>query len=242
MPPLTVNLTDRTHLTMRILAAALALLGLVVACGDDDSPTEPVGAPLIADEAFALVGAAVLADVEFLTDPEELGVDGTAAFGPLTIPCSMGGTVAVSGELSVTEDPLIGALRISTSATFVHTDCVEEDEESGIVFTVNGAPNVVMDVEVVDQSELDLDLSGALQGTVRWALGAARSGSCLIDLNITSDITAQTVTIAGRACGHQISQTDDLDFSSGPSGLLGDGGPGLKTYARRRIAYRLTIE
>ena len=78
-----------------------------------------------------------------------------------------------------------------------------------MVFTINGAPSVVMDLEVSLTSELDLDVSGAIQGTVRWALGENRSGSCLIDLNLTSDITAETLTIAGRACGHQISVTDE---------------------------------
>ena len=212
---LTVTSPDRAHLPKRHLAATLALLGLVVACGDGDNPTGPTdaGAPLTADEAFALVSVAVLeGEGQDVLEgvPEDAEVDGTFAFGPLAIPCSMGGTVALSGEFGVTgNDPSSGAFGLSTSATFVHSDCVERNRESGIVFTVNGAPSVVMDLEVSLTSELDLDASGAIQGTLRWALGEDRSGSCLIDLNITSDSTGETLTFAGRACGHQISEVID---------------------------------
>ena len=196
---------------MRHPVAALALLGLVVACGDDDGPTEPVGAPLTVDEALALVGIAVGNSLELAEDPEQVTGDGTSAVVQYTIPCSMGGTVAVSGEASVTgDDPLSGAFGVSMALTLVHSDCVERDDERGIVFTLNGAPSVVTDIELSITSELGFDFNAALDGTVRWAVGEDRSGSCLIDLNITSDITAGTMTVAGQACGLQISETEAL--------------------------------
>ena len=195
---------------MRFILAGLALA--LVACGDDNGPTEPAGDPLTADEAVALVEVALGQSLGMVQDFEEMVGSGTSSSVQLTSPCSMGGTVAVNGEASLTPgDPQSGGLAVSLSVTSVHTDCVERHAETGLVFTLNGAPNLVANIEL-SASELMFELRGALDGTVRWAVDEGRSGSCLIDLDLAAAIFEGTSSLTGQACGAQISETEALDF------------------------------
>ena len=194
---------------MRFILGGLALA--LVACGDD-GPTEPTGDPLTADEALALVEVAVGEGLGLALDVDEVVGTGTSSTVQFTAPCSMGGTLAVNGEANLTGgDPQSESLAVSLSLTSVHSDCVERHDGTGLVFTLNGAPNLVTSLEL-SVSELEFEFSGALDGTVRWAVGEGRSGSCLIDLDIAAVIFEGTSTLTGQACGNQISETNTLDF------------------------------
>ena len=195
---------------MRQLRVGLVLgVGLVVAsCGD--SSTEPEDT-LTGAEALALLEVAMRQGFELTDDldPEMM----TALPGgrmQLTVPCTMGGTVAVTAQLSPVGDPGSDDVGVGAAVNLVHSDCTERHETSGITFTLDGAPEVEMTIEISISTELLFGISGAVDGTVQWATGDGRSGTCLLDVDLATVNDASglpTITLTGRACGSEIMES-----------------------------------
>ncbi len=78
------------------------------------------------------------------------------------------------------------------------------------MFTLDGAPDLVMGVELATMGALMLELSGGVDGTLRWATDDDRSGSCRIDLDIGTviDESGLDATLNGRACGMQMMESE----------------------------------
>ena len=114
----------------------------------------------------------------FAVSEDAVTGDGTSSSVQLTVPCSMGGTVAVNGEANITGgDPESESLAVSLSLTSVHSDCVERHDETGLVFTLNGAPNLVTSL-VLSASELLFELSGTFEG--HRAVGCGRGSERIL--------------------------------------------------------------
>ena len=133
----------------------------------------------------------------------------------LTTRCPMGGTVAVNGRSEFMGDPDSEDVAVSLSMTLVHSDCVIRHEGTGIAFTLDGAPDLEMGVELSITDDFGLEMSGTVDGTVRWATDDGRSGSCRMDLDIEAGISPSgfTSTLAGSACGIQVTESDAELFS-----------------------------
>ena len=109
-------------------------------------------------------------------------------------------------------DKALSAAFVPTAPPGRHADgnglylCVQPTgTRSGIVFTVDGAPSVVIELSVT--SELTSGrLSGTAEGTVRWATDDDRRGSCRMDLDIAwmYDASGESSSLTGQACGHEI--------------------------------------
>ena len=190
----------------RIRTALMLSAGLAVAsCGD--SSTEPEDS-LTGAEALALLEVAMSPGFELTDDLDPGGV--TALPGgamELTIPCSMGGTVTVGAQLSPVGDPVGESVGVGAVATLVHSGCVEAHETSGITFTLDGAPEVEMTIELSSSPDLLFQISGSVDGTVRWATDDGRRGTCGldVDLDTVSDPSGfPNITLTGRACGAEI--------------------------------------
>lgn len=198
--------------------------GVVVAlaaCGDETT-TEPEDS-LTEQEALALIEVAmsqgiaasgqVTGGTEVVT-PEGFTLDFTA-------PCTMGGTVAVNAQAGFIGDPNdenAESAGVDLSVTLVHSGCVEAHQGSGITFTLDGAPDVNMDIELTIGAEFRFTLSGTVAGMVGWATGDGRSGTCALDVRLDSvdDPNALlSVMVTGQACGAQVMQTVSA------SGLMG---------------------
>ena len=195
---------------MHQLRAGLVLsVGLVVAsCGG--SSTEPEDT-LTGAEALALLEVAMRQGLE-LTNELDLEMMTALPGGgmQLTVPCTMGGTVAVTAQLSPVGDPGGESVGVGAAVTLVHSDCAERHETSGITFTLDGAPDVEMTIELSISSEFLFGISGTVDGTVRWATGDGRSGTCALDVDLGTVNDASgipTFTLTGRACGSEIMES-----------------------------------
>lgn len=198
----------------RIPAGLLMGIALATAsCGE--STTELGGDALTREEAVALIevamgqGFTVAGDVtggdEVLT-PEGATLQFMA-------PCTRGGMVAVDVEAGFvggpgSQNPEGGGVRLE--ATLVHSDCTETHAGTGFVFTLDGAPDLDVTIELLYSENFAPTISGSLAGTVRWATEDGRSGSCSVDIRIEplDDPGALLgLTISGQACSAQIMES-----------------------------------
>ena len=184
-------------------------IGLVVAsCGD--SATEPEDT-LTGAEALALLEVAMRQGLELTNDVDlEMMTPLLGAGTQLTLPCTMGGTVAVTAQFSPVGDPGGDTVGVGAAVTLVHSDCAERHETSGITFTLDGAPDVEMTIELSISTEFLFGISGAVDGTVRWATADGRSGTCALDVDLATVNDASgfpTITLTGRACGSEIMES-----------------------------------
>ena len=194
----------------RIPAGAILSIALAAAsCGG--SSTEPDDDTLTGEETLALVeiamgqGFVLAGDV---SGSETVTPEG--AMVQVTAPCAMGGTVAVDGRASFIGEPGAESASVELSVTLVHSGCTERHEGTGIAFTLDGAPELEVSIELSYSAEFMVAISGAVDGTVHWATEDGRSGSCTMDVGIESvdDPDALlSLTVAGQACGVQIMQS-----------------------------------
>ena len=193
---------------MRCIRAGLILgVGVAVAsCGG--SSTEPEDS-LTGAEALALLEVAMRQGLDLELDPGSV----TQLPGggmQLTVPCTMGGTVRVSAQFSPVGDPNDDGAGVRTAVTLVHSGCIERHETSGITFTLDGAPEVEMTIELSISTEFVFGISGTVDGTVRWATDDGRRGSCALDVELETVNDASgfpSITLTGRACGADIMES-----------------------------------
>ena len=196
----------------RIPAGAILSIVLAAASCGGESSTEPDDDTLTGEEALVLVevamgqGFALAGDVtsgnEIVT-PEGVMLQFMAL-------CAMGGTVAVDARASFIGDPGDESAGMELLVTLVHSGCTERHEGTGIAFTLDGAPELEVSIELSFSAEFMVAISGTVDGTVRWATEDGRSGSCTMDVGIETvdDPDALlSLTVAGQACGVQIMQS-----------------------------------
>ena len=196
----------------RIPAGAILGIALASASCGGESSTEPDDDTLTGEEALALLEVAigqglVLAD-DVTSGSEIMTPDGVVL--QFMAPCAMAGTVAVDAQASFIGEPDDESAGMELSVTLVHSGCTERHEGTGIAFTLDGAPELKMSIELSYSAEFMVAISGAVDGTVRWATEDGRSGSCTMDVGIESvdDPDALlSLTVAGQACGVQIMQS-----------------------------------
>ena len=209
----------------RIRAGVILSVGLAGAsCGG--SSTEPEDS-LTQEEAVALLEVAMSRGLQ-LTNLDALPA-GSETVTPdgvvleFTVPCTMGGTVAVDALFVLPEEPVAGSFpeELAVSTTLVHSDCMERHAGTGITFTLDGAPEVEMSIGLsisTDPTDPGIELSGTVDGTVRWATDDGRSGSCRLDVALEpvddpDALLRLSVILAGQACGAQIMESFSADLS-----------------------------
>ena len=200
---------------MRRIPAGL-LMGVALAtasCGE--STTEPGGDALSADEALALIEVAMGQGFTLAGDvtsgSEVVTPEGVTL--QFMAPCTIGGTVAVDAEAGFVggpgeQNPEGAGVRLE--ATLVHSDCTETHAGTGFVFTLDGAPDLDITIELLYSENFAPTISGSLDGTVRWATEDGRSGSCSVDIRIEplDDPDAFLgLSVSGQACTAQIMES-----------------------------------
>lgn len=194
------------------LAFTLAL-GLA-ACGDDD-PTGPGTDELSEAEAVVMMEALVEAGGFGMASSGGSGVAGAFA-APQTFPldltedCPDGGSVAVVGEITV--DDVTGQIAVDLNQT--HQSCSATAGATGEVWTFNGNPGIGLEMSLI-ATETTFELDGTQQGGIAWSQGG-RSGACSIDVtwNFSGSQTANTFagSVSGSVCGHDVTETIELDW------------------------------
>ena len=193
----------------RIRAGLILSVGVAVAsCGS--SSTEPEDS-LTGAEALALLEVAMNPGLQLTDDVlPDSGPDVPGGDLELTVPCSMGGTVGLTVRFSPPAEPDVDGGGVVVSSTLVHSGCIERHETSGITFTLDGAPELEMSIELSISTEFVFQISGTVDGTVRWATDDGRNGSCAIDVALEpgDDPSAiLSLTLTGQACGGQIMES-----------------------------------
>lgn len=190
---------------IHVRGAALAVLVAAAACGDN--ATEVVG-DLSQAEAEALaevVGSTVFASSTgempgALGAPARVPVSGSESVSA-TVPCELGGTVGVNGNLEYSGDTET-VINATFGLTQVHNGCVAESQD-GIRFTLDGAPNVTSNVSMT-MSENELSMEGTYGGAVDWRTGG-REGTCSLDVTLSVDMSGMTesgsASMSGTVCG-----------------------------------------
>ena len=115
--------------------------------------------------------------------------------------------MAVDARVGFTGEPGGDSGGVRLSATLVHSGCVETHQETGIIFTLDGAPDLEMNIEIAIGREFMITLSGRVDGTVRWATSDGRGGTCAFDVALepVDDLDPMlAVTVTGQACGVQV--------------------------------------
>ena len=192
-----------------MLAAALA----VAAC---DSSTDP-GDALSSAEASALAAAILdlTLDAGIAETGGAAGAPGAAA-APVTFnydaegegPCPLGGTMFADLHVSGSYDSatLLGQLDLTVEAK--HHACHVKAEETGQLFTLDGAPSIKAQFRLTSKPDQTQALSGSYEGAVNWT-SDGRSGTCSFDLDFSGSVNAATgagtAKLQGTACGTSIS-------------------------------------
>jgi hypothetical protein len=188
-----------------ILMTAVTL----AACGESTGVT---GDELSEDEAAQLATAVLATAVTSATDTPDgpVAVDGPQA-APIAISydtefvaeCELGGSVAVEASLDIEGDTEVEGGRIEFSMTQVHDGCVV-GSESGMVFTLDGAPEISGTVVVEADGLGSIAVAGRLEGRVEWET-EGRSGACPMVLEFAGAASETSETgefaVAGSICG-----------------------------------------
>lgn len=198
----------------RISLGGMALLATLAMAACGDSPTDTLG-ELSQEEAEAL--AQVVGQTVFSTWTEaEAPVQGLAPVAALIIesdvaveaPCPLGGQVAISGTLVMDIDEVTEDVTLDYSVAQVHQDCSASSEE-GIVFTLNGAPNITADLFLESVGEA-LSMTGGYSGAVDWVTGD-KAGTCSLSVEFSVEMNPVTEvgsgSISGTVCGTSFTET-----------------------------------
>ena len=195
---------------MHQLRVALILSAGLAAASCGSSTTEPEDT-LTESEALALIEVAMGQALQ-LSDDALGGDDGPAIPGPLlfNLPCTMGGTVGLNAQVRPVGDPSGETGGVGISVALTHSGCVERHETTGITFTLDGAPDLDVDIELSVSPQFIFQVSGTVDGSVRWATDDGRSGTCAIDVALEpgDDPNALlSLDVTGQACGAQIMES-----------------------------------
>lgn len=124
------------------------------------------------------------------------------------VECPLGGSVAVTASLEVDGDTETEAGTVDYTITQVHGGCVVSSEEGEHVFTLWGAPNLVLDFLVASNGAGVIEWSGSVLGNVEWVT-EGRQGTCAVALEFGGRQEGEAslaAEVAGSVCGFAVSQ------------------------------------
>ena len=180
----------------RLVLPGLVLAVLLPGC---DDPVEP---PDLLTEAEAL------ALFKSLEDGIGFGPDDDVDPGPVdtTIPCALGGEAKVVGTTSVSTAG--DTARVTADVVVTPAGCRVSGD--GLTFTVDGDPNIRIQVITDIVGFESITIGGGAEGKVKWRL-EDESGECSIYMPLEAAIDFSnpedpkvTGGYSGRMCGHEI--------------------------------------
>ncbi|MDH5758976.1 MAG: hypothetical protein OEZ65_05255 [Gemmatimonadota bacterium] len=188
---------------------------LFAACGDGGTgPGDPLSdAEARALAAFIFTQSFTSANTAGVQSPAPVGGPSTAVGTidiTMTPPCPLGGTVGIVAGVSLTVDTATAAVQMDFAMIQTHDACRVPHQESGKVFTIDGAPDLTVDLRIATDGTGTSEVSGNISGALDWATDG-RAGTCNIALVFTGtgDRLAGTgsTTLDGSMCGIDVSQT-----------------------------------
>lgn len=208
----------------RLVVLALVSIFSAVACGGDDG-VGIEGDSLSQAEAEAL--AQIVMSQGFSTTPDPTGAPQVASrsvsFDPIGIsdeitvenlPCPNGGTYSADGSYSGTVDPDAETLDITYTFVHSHSQCAVPSEEAGVIFTLDGNPNITHRYDIVVDGGSSVELTGGIEGGLDWSTDDERSGTCPINIDtavsgfaLDGETGSISVDVSGLVCGVEFSRS-----------------------------------
>jgi hypothetical protein len=118
----------------------------------------------------------------------------------LTVECELGGVVAAAAFLDAEGDTESEAGRLEYTMTLVHDGCTGASP-NGVVFTLDGSPNVTVHLVAENDGQGNIVLESSLEGGIDWSAEGRDGGSCGIALAIYGEIDQNEGTIAFDVAG-----------------------------------------
>ena len=202
-----------------VRSIALAAVFGLGACGDDPVASgDPLSEAEVQDLAAVLLGAAFQGSLGGGFAPAAVDGPQGAPYSysgsvNTTVPCPMGGNVALSGDASISGDDETQESVISYDVTQSHNGCVIE-APSGLVFTLTSDMSLNFDAESNPEG---FSWTGSISGSVDWE-AEDRQVSCTVnysfDGSVGTEASTVTATASGQVCGTSVSE----EFSYGVQG------------------------
>jgi hypothetical protein len=200
---------------MKPRSAALLLVLLTAACGDDASG--PSGTALSRAEALVVASGIIVAG-EAATSSSMTPQDVTLPVGVDAVPvefthqqqsshpCPSGGTVDFDLEASGTMDEEAGSFDITLAGSETHQQCAFPHED--LTITVDGNPDLQFAASAAMVDGLPSEpFTFGVAGALSWATSDGRTGECLVSINAVTDFVARERTLQAQVCGHTLTQT-----------------------------------
>lgn len=194
---------------MRSTAAALTIVLTATAACDGGTDVEEELTQVEAQALAEILTGTVVASWGQTEGPQ--GAPARATYQSsvdFVAPCPLGGSVAVAGDLAAEVDDETQDATIDYTLRHTHQGCVAESE-SGLRFTLTGAPLVTADLQLQTVGNL-LSLDGDFAGGVAWST-EGKEGVCTLALDFGADLdVAQesgTASLAGTVCGVTVSSS-----------------------------------
>jgi len=192
----------------------VATTGLA-ACDDSTGP----------DSALTRGEAAALAEVllgQTLAAGEQGGVAGQHVVNPLlarapvnvdqqttvTLPCPLGGTLSAERTVLGTVDAETGEVDLDVTLMQTHQGCTVEAGDSGVRFTLTGAPYLLSTHSLQTFSTGAFEMAGSLAGAVDW-VAESREGTCRVELSFQGSGDGQgslSMSLSGSICAVTLSE------------------------------------
>lgn len=200
-------------------AASLAACQDVVGTSGDLTPDEVAGlADGLITTSFDATGQVAEADASNTADGLLLAYDPITSHTEFTITrsCLIDGQVVLEGTRDREWDRTTHTGSSDLSLTKTHQDCTRPLVDSDVAVTLNGAPSVAVEAH---HAWADGRRSGlqslSMEGAIDWVTSDDRSGTCVIDLDVTFDPETHTRTVVGQACHRTIDATTTWQTPNG---------------------------
>ena len=191
----------RHTLLLLTLVATLS----VAACGASTAVADTLSDAEANELANALMattfGSVTGTNAPAATAPAAASVSGSTQVD-LTVSCPGGGGIAVHATLAYDVDSQTNAGTVDYSMTQAHAGCVVTSD-GGVTFTLDGAPNVSVDLLAESDGLGSSSFFGSLDGAVDWSTDG-RHGRCSISVEFSGSQNTELQTgefsLSGSVC------------------------------------------
>ena len=133
-----------------------------------------------------------------------------------SLPCPMGGNVGVEATVDYYGDTDSQAFELDYSMTQTHDGC-GATTENGRQFTLNGSPNLQLDIGIMSEDGQSAAWSGSITGAIDWE-SEGFEGSCSMTLEFGGSAAGESnanFEMNGSVCGHSVQQSLSIGNSGG---------------------------
>ena len=121
--------------------------------------------------------------------------------------CAISGSVTVTGQRVVTNDPDARTGTMSMNATRTDSLCTFPMRRRDGTITINGNPNVALTANHSWTNGVPGIRTTTHKGSFTWTRSGGRTGTCAVDLTATWNPATHTYTLKGTFCNHTVDIT-----------------------------------